>query len=65
MSYMKLLKPNIAYNTSKHKLVFNGDAEYVVAFYVFIPSDKFSFGQTVFLNCLTECLGFSICLFFQ
>ena len=46
--------------------VFNGDAEYVVAFKVFIRPDKFSFGQTVFLNCLTECqttcLGFSICL---
>ena len=46
--------------------VFSGDAEYVVAFQVFFRPDKFSFGQTVFLNCLTECqtncLGFSICL---
>ena len=37
-----------------------------IAKYERVFHDKFSFGQTVFLNCLTECqtscLGFSICL---
>ena len=64
--YLKIYYWSWSKHVKQIKWVFNGDAEYVVAFQVFIRSDKFSFGQTVFLNCLTECqtscLGFSICL---
>jgi hypothetical protein len=51
------------YSWSKHVKQIN---EFLVAMWNMWWHFRFLFGQTVFLNCLTECqtssLGFSICL---